>query len=345
MSNGGGESGKELEHSNHSKKNSRNEEFVHAIAKMAVAQVCESSGFQGFQQSALDTLSDIAVRYISHIGKTANSNANLAGRIECNVFDIIQGLEDLGMSQGFSGASDTNRCLAGSGAVQEIAEYVELAEELPFAYSIPRFPVTKERKPTPSFMQIGESPPGEHIPMWLPAFPDPETYTCMPVGSDQEGNEGMDKVVQVKEYRKLEGSVSNMHQRLDCNGSEIPISIDPGYAFSLKQAADSNPFLVAPLRFGEKEVSPVILPAKLSDGNVAQNRADWANHVSLLETSAPAVDAVKSKTFDSEEGNKKVLLNSRPAVQFKFQIGKKIIGSSSASPECGSCKNHLICWE
>lgn len=139
----------------------------------------ETSGFQGFQQSAVDTLSDIAVRYISHIGKIANWNANLSGRAECNLLDIIQGLEDLGMSQSFSGASETNCCLAGSGVIWEIVEYVDSTERISFAYSIPRFPVIKQRNKTPSFIQTGESPPGEHIPMWSPAFPDPETSTCL----------------------------------------------------------------------------------------------------------------------------------------------------------------------
>ncbi|XVE83676.1 hypothetical protein DITRI_Ditri16bG0105700 [Diplodiscus trichospermus] len=88
---------------------SKSDDFALAIAKVAVAQVCESVEFQSFQHSALETLSDIIVRYIYSIGKTANFNANLAGRVEENVFDLIQGLEELGSGLGFAGASDVDR--------------------------------------------------------------------------------------------------------------------------------------------------------------------------------------------------------------------------------------------
>lgn len=320
------ENGKELERSNRPTRVSRNEEFVHAIAKMAVAQVCESSGFQGFQQSALDTLSDIAIRYINQIGKVATSNANLSGRAECNVFDILQGLEDLGMSQGFSGASDIDRGLAGSGIVREIAEYVEFSEQIPFAYSIPHFPVVKERKLTEGFIKSRGSPPGDHIPTWLPAFPDPETYMSSPVESKQVGNEEMDKSGQVENSKKVEGSLSYMHRLLDCNGSEMPVSLNRGNASCSKRVADSNPFLAAPLRFGEKKVSRIILRAKFSDDNAVLSHPDAANHVSVLE--APAIDAVKSCAFDSEETRKKVLLDNRPAVQFKLKSSKNPVGTS-----------------
>ncbi|MCI51233.1 transcription initiation factor TFIID subunit 8, partial [Trifolium medium] len=94
------------------------DEFAQAIAKIAVAQVCKSKGFQGFQQSALETMSDVIARYIMSIGKSANCYANLAGRAECNIFDVIQGLEDMGSAQGFTGASDIDHWLEDSGVVR-----------------------------------------------------------------------------------------------------------------------------------------------------------------------------------------------------------------------------------
>lgn len=321
------ENGKEVERSIRPNRISRNEEFVQAIAKMAVAQVCESSGFQGFQQSALDTLSDITVRYMNQIGKTAVSNANLSGRTECNVFDVLQGLEDLGMSQGFSGASEIDRGLAGSGIVRDISEYVEFSERVPFAYSIPSFPVVKERKLTESFLRSGGSPPGEHIPTWLPMFPDPGTYTSSPVESKQVGNE-MDKSGHIEDLKKDEGSLSYMHRLLDCNWSEMPVYIGRGNASCSKRAADSNPFLAAPLRSGEKEVSPVILPAKFAEEDAALNHSNAANHVTVLDSFAAAIDHVQSFAFDSEEMRKKALLDNRPAVQFKLQTSRNPIGTS-----------------
>uniref|UniRef100_A0A5B6ZHZ4 Transcription initiation factor TFIID subunit 8 n=1 Tax=Davidia involucrata TaxID=16924 RepID=A0A5B6ZHZ4_DAVIN len=327
MSDGGGESGRECEHII-TKKKPGTDDFSQAIAKIAVAQVCESLGFQSFQQSALNTLSDVAVRYVRDIGKTANLYANLAGRSECNVFDIIQGLEDLGSQQGFSGVSDINRCLAVSGTVGEIIQYVGTAEEIPFAYQVPHFPVVKDRKPTPSFMQVGEMPPAEHIPAWLPPFPDPQTYANSPLQNEIDIDTKTDKIEQAKEHKKVERSLMNLQQRLVCNGSEAQTAVDSGDAAKAKRAADSNPFLAAPLRFGEREVSSVFLPAKHLDEAVLQDRAFVENHVSALETFAPAIEAVKSRLCDSEEGSKKVLLNRRPTVQFKFGFDKKSLATA-----------------
>uniref|UniRef100_A0A5B6ZF30 Transcription initiation factor TFIID subunit 8 n=1 Tax=Davidia involucrata TaxID=16924 RepID=A0A5B6ZF30_DAVIN len=327
MSDGGGESGRDYEH-NGTKKKSGTDDFAQAIAKVAVGQVCESLGFQSFQQSALNTLSDVAVRYICDIGKTANLYANLASRTECNVFDIIQGLEDLGSQQGFSGASDINRCLAVSGTVQEIIQYVGVSEEIPFAYSVPHFPVVKDRKPTPSFMQVGEVTPREHIPVWLPAFPDPQTYVNSPLWNEKDTDTQTDKIEQVKENRKVERPLMNLQQRLACNRSEAQTAVDSVDAVKAKRAADSNPFLAAPLGFGEREVSSVVVPAKLLDEAVVQNRAVVENHVSVLETFAPAIEAVKSGLCDSEVGSKNVLLNRRPTVQFKFGFGKKSLATA-----------------
>ncbi|XP_059639898.1 transcription initiation factor TFIID subunit 8-like [Cornus florida] len=322
MSDGGAESGRDYQHNTIKKNSGGTDDFAQSIAKIAVAQVCGSVGFQSFQHSALNTLADVAVRYISHLGKTAILYANLAGRNECNVFDIIQGLEDLGSQQGFLGASDINSCLAVSGIVQEIIRYVGEAEEIPFAHSIPRFPIVKDSKPMSSYMQIGETPPAEHVPAWLPAFPDRMTYVNSPLQHEREADTQSDKIAEAKE-QKVERPLMNLQQELASNGSEVPTAVDPGDAAKAKRAADCNPFLAAPMQFGEKVVSSVLLPPKLLDEAVMQNRAVIENHVSVLDTFAPAFEAVKDRLCDPEEGGKQVLLKKRPTVQFKFGTGKK----------------------
>jgi transcription initiation factor TFIID subunit 8 len=95
MNDGARECGRDIENNKYAKKKPKGDNFVEAIAKIAVAQVCENAGFHGCQQSALNSLSDVVVRYIHDLGKTANFYANLSGRTEGNVFDIVHGLEDL----------------------------------------------------------------------------------------------------------------------------------------------------------------------------------------------------------------------------------------------------------
>lgn len=294
--------------------------FGRAIARIAIAQICETAGFQSFQQSALDALSDIGIRYLQDLGKTAHFYANSSGRTDCNVFDVVQGLEDLDSSWGFSGASDINRCLASSGVIREIARYVSYVEEIPFARPVPRFPVTRSRKPTPSFAQIGEVPSGKHIPDWLPAFPDPHTYIHTPVWNERATDPRTDKIEQARQRRKAEQSLLSLQQRLACNGAAGPSSIDAtDDAVKLKGASESNPFLASPLQFGEKEILPVTVPAKFS------NEASTEKRVSVLETFAPAIEAAKSGLSNLDCNEKKVLPNKRPTVHFRFGIDKKSV--------------------
>ncbi|XP_065855183.1 transcription initiation factor TFIID subunit 8 [Euphorbia lathyris] len=337
MSHGGGESGRGHEKAHHTKRKSgsSNDEFSQAIAKIAVAQICESAGFQAFQQSALDLLSDITVRYIHNLGKLSQSYANLAGRTEGNALDIIQGLEELVSSQGFGGASDVDHCIASSGTVKELAQYVFEAEDIPFAYSIPPFPVVKEGKPVSSFLQIGEAPPGEHIPAWLPAFPEPQTYLQLPTVNEGAADSNIHNVEQARLDPETEKPHLNLPQQFNCNGSGGPSSLAPVGSSEANLAVESNPFLVAPLHFGEKVVSQVVPPAKLlyeaaPRSPIVQNRLPDTN-ISVVDTFAPAIEAMKSRLSDSEEGQKNVILDHRPAVRFKIGFGRKFSGAALES--------------
>ncbi|KAM1112370.1 hypothetical protein FF1_045201 [Malus domestica] len=330
MTDGGVESRREHEQHNRTQRKSSGDDFARAIAKIAIAQVCEIVGFQTFQLSALEKLSDVAVQYIHNIGKTAHLYANLAGRTECNVFDMIQGLEDLGLVQGFLGASDVDHCLTSSGTVREIAQYVAETEHIPFSYTIPQFPVVKDRNLNPSFWQSSVETPGEHIPSWLPAFPEPHTYAQSPILNERAIEPQTDMVEQEKQQRNVERSLFNLQRRLLCNGSEGP-SVEPEDADKAKQARESNPFLATPLQYGEMDVSHVAVPAKISSeatvGNVvAENHV--LNQCSLLETFAPAIETMKSGSCESEEGQKEILVSRRPIVQFKVGIAKKSLSTT-----------------
>ena len=136
---------------------SRADDFGRAVSKLAVAQICEGAGFHGVKESALDAFADIAIRYLVDLGKMANFYANLARRSECNVFDVIQGLEDLELTHGFPGASESSQWLGGSGTVRDIVNFVDSGEEIPFAHPIPKFPIIKERMEFRMSFQWGNS--------------------------------------------------------------------------------------------------------------------------------------------------------------------------------------------
>ena len=340
MSNGGGKTGRQLEQPNTWRRKSGADDFAEAIAKIAVAQVLESGGFQAFQQSALEALSDVAVRYALSTGRSAHYYANLAGRAECNAFDVIQGLEDMGSVQGFSGASDVDHCLESSGVVREIVHFVNEAEPIPFAHPIRRFPVVKERVLAPSFSQRGEEPPGEHIPAWLPAFPDPQTYSLSPTenGRGTEPHAVNGKFEQERENGKGEWPLLSLQQHMVSGMFEKPALTDPADAKAKRVAAECNPFLVPPLKIVDKEVASVAPPAKLfndvaSDNPVVKNFVEDKS-ISVLETFAPAIEAMKSTSCDSKEDRRKLVLNEKPTVRFKIGVGNKFLGRSTGlSPQ------------
>lgn len=329
MGDGAGETGRQLEQPN-TRRKLGGDDFAQAIAKVAVAQVCESEGFHTIQQSSLESLSDIAVRYIQNIGKTARYHANLAGRTECNVFDVMQGLEDIGSAQGFLGASDIDHCVGSSGIVRDIIQFVTETEPIPFTYAVPQFPVVKERALTPSFSQMGEEPPGEHIPGWLPVFPDPQTYSCSPTRNKRGTESDVARIDLEREHGKGEQYLFNLQPQMVPHVVEKSTLIDTANEKAKKVAGESNPFFAAPLQFGEKEVASVTPPARLFNDVTAANPVveDYVEgkSISVLDTFAPAIEAMKSPQCDFEEEQSKLLLNRRPTVQFKIGIKKNFVG-------------------
>ncbi|XP_077252679.1 transcription initiation factor TFIID subunit 8-like [Tasmannia lanceolata] len=147
-----------------------------AISKISVAQICNSIGFNGAQQSALETLTNIATRYLQTLAKSASSSANSTGRTHCNLFDVIRAIEDLNSIQGFHGASDIKKPLIDSSILREIMSFVRSIDEIPFAHPIPRKSSSNQIRVSKTFFELGQDPPFSHIPAWLPVFPDPSSY-------------------------------------------------------------------------------------------------------------------------------------------------------------------------
>ncbi|XP_023005711.1 transcription initiation factor TFIID subunit 8-like isoform X2 [Cucurbita maxima] len=262
MSDGARNNMKSKEQQSSDSRKCRGNEFGREVSRIAVAQICNSAGFQRFKGSALDALVDIAIKYLRHLGKIAAFYANLAGRIECNVFDIIRALEELESSQGFQEAWEPIQCLANSG----------------------------NRKAIPSFLQIGESPPGKHIANWLPAFPDARTYDPSTLWRRSPSELCAEKMEVSRQGRKAEKSVSGLQKRLVSCGSarngngEIELS-----------GGESNPFLGTRLQ-------------EMEDGTAM----DGISRLSVPEVVAPAIEAT----------------NGRPPVRFKLETSKTFLRGS-----------------
>ncbi|KAI4366711.1 hypothetical protein MLD38_022553 [Melastoma candidum] len=333
------------------------DEYAKAIAKVAVAQVCQNEGFQTFQLSALYTLSDVTIRYMHNIGKTALLYANSAGRTDGNHFDVIQGLEELSAGQGFAGASETDHCLAHSGVVHEISQYVSDYEEVPFAYDLWRFPVDRERNHPQSFLQIGEEPPEEHIPGWLPKFPDPKTYdTLLKESAEVHDRDVNLQFVKHQDRSQNELPLPNMPYLISSNGFPGPSSADSRNTVKTNETLTLNPYLSAPIRIVEKGASPgpTRTPPEKPPGNVLEGNAPQINiqnadrNIFVSKTSTPANIAVSGKSTDPNE--QQLLSKQRNPVQFKIKIRKKPL-VSGMMPSDGfmdkssqhSCRNSGEC--
>lgn len=333
MNDGGRESGEDNQNNVYTRKSSLPspysggaDDFSRSIARIAVAQVCESAGFHGSRHSALDAVADILVQYIHDLSKAAHFYATLSGRTACNVFDIIQGLKDLESPHGFPGASDIHECAVSSGVIREITRFVDTTEESPFAHPVPSFPIARQPKPIVSFAQVGEVTAGKHIPDWLPAFPDRHTYIHTPVWKERTSDPKTDKIEQVRQRRKAERSLLGLQQRLACNGAAMSTPAADGYVGKGKQVFGSNPFLAPPLPPGEKQVSEVVVPDEITEGK----------RVSILDTFAPAIEAAKQGSFIPHvSAENKVLPSKRSTVHFKFGVDKKSIALQVSSAAAG----------
>lgn len=315
MSDGAGNNMKSKEQQSSDSKKCRANEFGREVSRIAVAQMCNSAGFQSFKESALDALADIAIKYLLHLGKIAAFSANLSGRIECNVFDIIRGLEELESSQGFQGAWEPNHCLANSGSVKNIVRYVNSVEEIPFAQPLPRFPVIRNREAIPSFVQIGETPPSKHIPNWLPAFPDAHTYNHSAFWKRKPREPRAEKIELARQRRKAEKSLLGLQQRLVSCGSAR--SDNGEIEFS---GVESNSFLGSCWQEMEDGIG---LPAE----NLIP--MDGMSHLSVPEVFAPAIEAIKGGGLaNSEDDKAKILPRARPLVHFKLETSKTFLGGS-----------------
>ncbi|CAI8586389.1 unnamed protein product [Vicia faba] len=281
------------------------DDFGRATAKLAVVQLCEPVGFHAVKDSALESFSDIVIRYLLDFGKTAKFHANLAGRSQCSVFDLIRAWEDLEAPRGFSNG------------MKEIMSYAESMPETSFAQPIPHFPVNRERRKIPSFIQMGETPPSKHIPPWLPALPDPHTFIYTPVWDERVSDPRDDKVEQARQRRKAERSLLNLQKRLLlCNSNRNRNGFTETAAATSVPVPDED-VDVAPV--------PVVLPSKLPlvDGD----------RVSVLDAFAPAIEMLGGGGVlcdDGIDGDKSVIpaATARPTVHFKFRTGKKFIGES-----------------
>jgi transcription initiation factor TFIID subunit 8 len=74
------------------------EDFSRHIARVVASQVAEASGFDACQDSAIEILGDLLMRYLATVCSGSHSYAELAGRSQSNLSDVLLAMEDLGVT-------------------------------------------------------------------------------------------------------------------------------------------------------------------------------------------------------------------------------------------------------
>ncbi|CAA7388362.1 unnamed protein product [Spirodela intermedia] len=146
-----------------------------AVARIAVAQICHSVGYDAADTSALRVLSDVAARYVLAVGRAAASASNSRGCTNANLLDVVVALEEVSLSRGFPGAARPGARLlrSSAGPLKGLMDFVASVDEIPFARPIRRWRgggAPPEASLT--FAQLRLEPPSTHVPRWLPRFPD-----------------------------------------------------------------------------------------------------------------------------------------------------------------------------
>lgn len=191
-------------------------EFSRTVTQATVAQIAETTGFDSMQQSALDILSDLLLRYIGEIGATAHSYAELSHRAAPSADDLLMAFKELGIK------------------VEDILAYTNAQEEVPFAHTMPPYPMQRTPKWPPTFAQRKEDPP-KHMPAWLPALPDKHTYMSTPSFAGHDTDAKRQRLAANKAKRQAEKSLVRLSERMGtAPGAEVAAA--PG----------GNPFLAAP---------------------------------------------------------------------------------------------------
>ncbi|CAH2034695.1 unnamed protein product [Thlaspi arvense] len=155
-------------------------EFSFSLTRIAVSQICQSVGYRSTDSSALNTLTLITTKFLQSVACLAASFANTANRTEVNLFDVVNGLQDISLatSDCFPGGStlhdSESHCLIKSAVLRNLSDFVTCALEIPFAKPLPRPEIDGSSRG--DLTRVARSPEMKSIPAWLPPFPDSSLY-------------------------------------------------------------------------------------------------------------------------------------------------------------------------
>nr|XP_043608731.1 transcription initiation factor TFIID subunit 8-like [Erigeron canadensis] len=215
-------------------------DFHTAVAKIAVTQICKSAGYAAAQTTALETLTNITVRYLQSIAKSAVISAVSTGRTECNLYDVIRGFEDLHYDVGFTGNENPNKRLyrlADSSILLDIMKFVYRNREIPFAKPLPRGCHVDSQCLFRDSEKVLK-----HVPRWLPDFPViiEKEEKAVVADVENEGEKIMKKIVVGDLAVKREKVNFKINERSSGRNSKNEIKVESGIRKGVKRISCHN---------------------------------------------------------------------------------------------------------
>lgn len=74
------------------------DKFCFALLRTTTLQILQSAGFDSAHIDPANILTDVMSQYVQLLASTTSSYAQLAGRSTGNIWDVIDGMNELGMT-------------------------------------------------------------------------------------------------------------------------------------------------------------------------------------------------------------------------------------------------------
>lgn len=73
------------------------DDYARSVARVASAQLSELAGYESVQESAVEVLSELMIKYITELATRSHDYAELANRSSITVNEVVLGLDDMGV--------------------------------------------------------------------------------------------------------------------------------------------------------------------------------------------------------------------------------------------------------
>ncbi|XP_063699454.1 transcription initiation factor TFIID subunit 3 [Culicoides brevitarsis] len=135
-----------------------NQAYTNQLLKVVVAQICQTIGFNSIQSTPMEVMTDVLHNYIRELCVLTKDYAEHYNRTEPNLEDVTLAYREMKIN------------------FNELREYMEYVDPIPFALAVPKYPLPKESHLNflkPGSQEVLTRP--MHIPEYMPPMqPEPE---------------------------------------------------------------------------------------------------------------------------------------------------------------------------